>query len=130
MVPRTAAIISPPTQVTRIAAHWCFCPTTIYEEAMKATEVHTEASHINLLITTTTLFSAFVSPLTSVIWTTTTAKEVKSATALKMKKILKGGLFTTTAVPSSLSPPGTVKIAAKATVAKSTATTVTELVAL
>ncbi|KAJ0558317.1 hypothetical protein HanIR_Chr07g0334951 [Helianthus annuus] len=47
-----------------------------------------------------------------------------------MKKILNDAWSTTTAFPSLLSPPGTVKMAANATVAKSTATTVTEFVAL
>ncbi|GER57290.1 basic helix-loop-helix (bHLH) DNA-bindingsuperfamily protein [Striga asiatica] len=47
-----------------------------------------------------------------------------------MKKTLNGEVWTTTATPLSSSPPGTVKMAANATVAKRTATTVTELVAL
>eukprot|EP00268_Persea_americana_P028811 TRINITY_DN2793_c0_g1_i3.p1 TRINITY_DN2793_c0_g1~~TRINITY_DN2793_c0_g1_i3.p1 ORF type:complete len:127 (-),score=19.91 TRINITY_DN2793_c0_g1_i3:328-708(-) len=97
---------------------------------MKATDVQTDANHINLLIISTTRLSALVSPLTNVICTTTTASEVKRATALNRKKILNERLPTTTAPPVSLVPPGTVKIAANATVAKSTATTVTELVAL
>ncbi|KAK8446220.1 hypothetical protein SEVIR_9G452450v4 [Setaria viridis] len=123
-------MITPPIRVTRSAAHWKCRPTTMYEEDMNATVVHTEASHISLLMTSTTRLSALVSPLTTVIWTTTTANEVKRAMALKMKKTLKAAACTATATPWSSLPPGTVKIAANATVAKSTATTVTEFVAL
>nr|GMD62690.1 hypothetical protein TorRG33x02_127810 [Ipomoea batatas] len=130
MAPRTLAIMNPPIAVIRIAANLLRFPTTMYADETNASVVQTEANHINLLITSTTLLSDFISLLTTVICTTTTAKDVKSATALEMKKILKAAVPATTALPSSSSPPGTVKIAEKATVANSTATTVTELVAL
>lgn len=55
---------------------------------MNETDVQTDANHINLFITSMTCLADFVSAQTNVIWTTTMAKEVNSAIALKRKKIL------------------------------------------
>ncbi|WVZ02334.1 hypothetical protein V8G54_023140 [Vigna mungo] len=87
-------------------------------------------------------FFALLSMITTEVCTTTTAREMKRAMESKTKKMRNaacGAMFASPMVipepggmsfGSSANWPGTVKIAAKATVAMRTATTVVEFIAL
>ncbi|GER34190.1 NADH-quinone oxidoreductase subunit I, partial [Striga asiatica] len=135
MDPIVAVMIVPPTTVAYTASHLSWDPTTMYASAMKAIDMKRHASHISLLITDISCFLALCSITTSEVCTTTTAKDMKRAMLSNTKKIKKAGSWATWASPmlgprSSTYWPGTVKMAANATVAIKTATTVAELMAL
>nr|GMD38251.1 putative F-box protein At3g52320 [Ipomoea batatas] len=110
------------------------------DSARNATDTNAQASHISLLITAIICFFAFLSTTTTDVWTTTTARDIKSARESNMMKTVKGDWGAILASPGesaggsvlglSAYCPGRLYMAAKATVAIRTATTVVEFIAL
>lgn len=83
-----------------IASHCSSLPTTMKDSAKKATLMSTDASHINLFTIATICFLARLSITTTDVWTTTTAREINSASESTTKKTIKAVLCEIFASPS------------------------------
>nr|GMD15800.1 hypothetical protein TorRG33x02_147160 [Ipomoea batatas] len=140
MVPKVVAKMVVPMMVTTMASQRSRSPTTTNDSAKNATEMSTHASHISLLMIAIICFFALLSITTTDVCTTTTARDMNSAMESNTKKIMNDAfgamLASPSDVPGGISSgsftycPGTVNMAANATVAISTATTVVEFMAL